>query len=413
MKKMSSKHLFLVVIGIIIILVGVLVSEPVVASFSEDGEIGSGFVRIALWTMSLIAIVIGAATIWLRKSETMFRIVMMLCITILMFLFLDYALYFSAPILPASLVRLMTPQAQLRFFAAHEEEIPWIYEENFRYSRPGRELNGVIADEYGYRNPENYLPSNEGRHILLIGDSFTWGTADETIADHMRAESPEQTVYSAGVFGNSISQWRYHYVDYVTRIGDAPDIVVFNLYAGNDLSDTELFRRVQDFGNAAPAITYFTFYNYPYFVPSEPGGFALPKIPEMVALTLGLLQGGEIAAAEPTQLETEYSIDEAWPISHEPLREEFSEEILQELDRTVALVNETSPGTEIVISYIPTIAGVYGALLTECSWCDFDIEQQAQNSALIAGRVETLGVHYVDVTPILQEAALQTPMWGS
>ena len=241
MKKISSQEIFLIISGLALIALGVVMSEPVIASFTEDGEIGSRFARITLWGVSIFLVLLGIGAIVRRKSENLFRVVMMLFITILMFAVLDYALYFAAPILPESFVRLMSPRAQLRYFEAHEEEIPWVYEENFRYSRPGVDNLGIVTDEYGYRNPSGYQIEGEPVDLLLIGDSFTWGTADTTVADFMREEWPEQTYYSAGIFGNSISQWSYHYEDYVERIGGSPDVVVFNFYSGNDLSDTEFF----------------------------------------------------------------------------------------------------------------------------------------------------------------------------
>ena len=412
MKKISPQELFLISSGVILIIVGVLGSEPIIASMTEDGEIGSRMARLVLWAASIFFVLLGIAAIFGRKSANLFRLVMMLAITIMMFVVLDYALYFAAPVLPEPFVRLMSPRAQLRYFEAHEAEIPWVYEENFRYARPGVETLGITTDEYGYRNPTGYQMPGEPVDILLIGDSFTWGTADTTIADFMRAEWSGQTVYSAGVFGNSISQWSHHYADYVERIGGSPEVVVFNLYSGNDLSDTQFFARIQGFGRAEPAITYFTFYNFPFLVPAEPGGFAIPKLPELASITMSLLAGGDQLAAEPIRLETDYAVDEAWPISHEPLTEEFTPEILAELDLVIDEVRATSPDTTVIVSYIPTITGVYGALLTDCEWCDFDIEQQARNSMLLAEHLAGSGAHFVDVTPTLQTAAQSTPMWA-
>jgi hypothetical protein len=248
--------------------------------------------------------------------------------------------------------------------------------------------------------------------VLLIGDSFVWGTADKTIADYMRLVWPVQTVYSAGVFGNSMVQWRYHFEDYLHRIGP-PKVVVFNFYAGNDLSDTDFYHRVQGFVDEDRAVTYYVYYNNPYLVPAESGSWALPKLPETAFIVMGILAAGEQQAAEPTRLETDYTIDEAWPIFNEPGDEAFSKGALAEIDATVARVRDLAPDTVIVISYIPTMAGIYGGLLTDCPWCAADIEQQERNSAVIAERVARLGVFYVDVTPVLQARALEMPMWAA
>ena len=307
----------------------------------------------------------------------------------------------------------MSPQAQLRYFRANEEEIRWVYEDEFRYARPGAELFEAVADEYGYRNPPGYLTDRPDIDLLLVGDSFVWGTTELTMADHLRDAWPEASVYSAGIFGNSISQWRYQFADVVARTGRIPDLVVFNLYAGNDLEDTNLFLRARGFGNAPPAITYFTFYNSPYLLPREPAGLAPPRLPEMLFLTLGLAVGGEQAVAAPTRLETGYTVSEAWSLSHEPQTVDFTPVIQAELAATEQLVRELAPQSRIVLSYIPTVTGIYGDLLTDCSWCNADIERQAANSALLAAQMAELGIDYVDVTPALQAAAHETPLWAA
>jgi hypothetical protein len=271
-----------------------------------------------------------------------------------------------------------------------------------------------VADEHGYRNPEDYLNGADELDILLIGDSFIWGTAEQSIADHMRTVEPEQSVYSAAVFGNSMVQWRYHFEDYINRIGGpSPHIVVLNFYAGNDLSDTEFFHRVENFAKEDAAIAYYMYYNTPYLVPSQQGDLTLPKLPETTFLLLSILVRGEQTAAEPTRLETDYSIDEAWPLINEPQSWEFNDAVLSEIDLTVAQIQKLAPDTEIVIAYIPTLGTIYGSLLTDCPWCAADIEQQVQNAALLSSRAEQLEIHFVDVTPTLQAAALEQPLWAT
>ena len=248
--------------------------------------------------------------------------------------------------------------------------------------------------------------------ILLIGDSFTWGTGDESIADHLRDALPDQTVYSAGIHGNGITQWRFHFEDVVNRLGKVPEIVVFNFYAGNDISDTNLFQRAAAFGEANPAVVYFTFYNAPYQLPKKEDGLMIPKLPEMFYIALGLLSGFEQVTADPTRLGTDYEVMEAWPISHEPQNWEFTDAIYEEISATADLVQELAPQTEIVLSYVPTISGIYGPLLLDCEQCDTDIVQQAKNSELLANWSEQLGINYIDVTPTLQLLAIEGPMWA-
>lgn len=412
MVKRQAKELFLIISGLFLIIIGILSSQPVVASFTEDGSIGSGAIRAGLWGLSIGLIVIGLVVILLRKSEVVLRLVGMLVITAVLFLLVDFGLYLFSPGFSPELVRIMSPQAQLRYHDAHREEEGWIYQEHFRYGRPGAELDEAIADEFGYRNPAGYMDPVEKLDVLLIGDSFVWGTGDRTIADYMRAEWTGQSFYSAGVFGNSMVQWRYHFEDFLDRVGEAPETVVFNFYAGNDLSDTAFYRRVQGFVDVDTATSYYLFYNSPYLIPSEPGGLAPPKMPETAFLVMGILAAGEHGSAGPVRLATDYEVEEPWPIFNEPPGSDFQEGLLAEIDATVAHVRALAPNTKIVISYIPTVGGIYGDLLTDCSWCAADIEQQEENSAVLRGRAERLGVGYVDVTPVLREAALERAMWA-
>jgi hypothetical protein len=354
----------------------------------------------------------GLGMIVFRRSAVLLRLAVMVLIGLFLYGLLDYSVYFMAPALAPEFVRTMSPQAQLRHYNARKETEAWIYEEHFRYGRPFAELDGATADEFGYRNPPGYMDGVDKVDVLLIGDSFLWGTAELTIADYMRAQRPEQTVYTTGIFGNSIVQWRYHFEDYVGRIGQAPAVVVFNFYPGNDLSDTAFYHRVQGFVEEDTAVSYFVYYNSPYLVPNRPGAPALPKLPESAFILMGSLTAREFSGAAPTRLNTVYSIDESWPIANEPRGEEFADSIMAEIEAAVVLVHSLAPETRVVISYIPTIAAVYGDLLADCPWCAADIGQQRENSAVVAGLAGRLGIDFVDVTPRLQEAALERPLWA-
>ena len=66
----------------------------------------------------------------------------------------------------------------------------WIYGENIRYGKKNTFIDEgtpylVFADSLGYRNPEKYLEQQEKVDVLLVGDSFVWGTEEKTMADYL------------------------------------------------------------------------------------------------------------------------------------------------------------------------------------------------------------------------------------
>ena len=121
--KILPQQRFMILCGAFFVILGVLLSEPIMASLTEDGEIGIPAARIALWVGSIFLILAGISAILFRHSKTLFRLVIMSIVFVFMVTVLDYGMYLAAPLLPASTVRLMSPHAQLRYFEAHQDDI--------------------------------------------------------------------------------------------------------------------------------------------------------------------------------------------------------------------------------------------------------------------------------------------------
>ena len=84
-KYSSIQQKFLILCGVGLIAAGILLSEPIIASFTEDGEIGSRLVRLGLWALSLLLVLGGLGLIVGRRSQTVFRLALMGIMTLLFF----------------------------------------------------------------------------------------------------------------------------------------------------------------------------------------------------------------------------------------------------------------------------------------------------------------------------------------
>jgi len=113
-------------------------------------------------------------------------------------------------------------------------------------------VSSVRMDSRGFCNP---LPKGEwtSADVVVIGDSFTFCTTvlPEQTATALMGESTGLTVYNLGVLGVG----PYEYLEILRRYGIPlkPRFVVMNVYEGNDLRDTMVYRAFKK--NGAPAAT--------------------------------------------------------------------------------------------------------------------------------------------------------------
>jgi lysophospholipase L1-like esterase len=116
----------------------------------------------------------------------------------------------------------------------------------FRYlpHRTGHLRRGDFAfsfttDEHGFRNAS---PWPEQADIVVVGDSmgFSFGVGDEVAWTSLVQEAlPETTLLNLSVIGTGPQQ----YLEVLQRHGFAlePELVLFSLFPGNDLTDAEAF----------------------------------------------------------------------------------------------------------------------------------------------------------------------------
>lgn len=80
---------------------------------------------------------------------------------------------------------------------------------------------------------------HEGKRLLLLGDSFTWGhsTSNKTLSFANILLSRGFQVYNTGVSGADLPQYLHVLRTYFSNL--EPDAVVLNLFMGNDIMDYE------------------------------------------------------------------------------------------------------------------------------------------------------------------------------
>jgi len=74
------------------------------------------------------------------------------------------------------------------------------------------------------------------KKVLLLGDSFTWGHAAESITNSFSniLLARGYLVYNTGISGADVAQYQQIVKTYMDSIG--PDLVILNFYMGNDVS---------------------------------------------------------------------------------------------------------------------------------------------------------------------------------
>ena len=406
----------LVIFGIFIIIIGAVLNQWTLARLlTSDGQIGGQSERLLITAINVILILVGIALIVWRNHKSAQKLLFFSLYCLVIFVAFDYLLYFMAPILPETMVGWMSPQAQRRYLEANPDVTNYVYDGPVRYGKTGELVDyGAEGDALGYRNPRDYLASVDNLDLLLIGDSFTWGTAELTLADHMRVLLPENTTYSVGMPGNGITQWRYHYERYMdlSPVDSGPDIVVLNFYGGNDVTDTHLAAGLIEKEGQLSSADYNAFINYQFLAPSTRRSFQIPKPPELLFITSFLLSSG---GSEPEVVVA--ANESVHPVSQMNLFEEtdpllFDDVIVGEIELAVAAIRDRDPDTTIVLAYIAPASVLYADILTECAYCLDDVNRQRQNSARLAELAAEFDILFHDPTAQLAETAHSEILWA-
>lgn len=412
MRRLAWRELFLLLLGISLLLaVLVLNNWTLPRVFSADGNIENAFTRLAIWTFDIIALALGLFFVRYHKSPIALKVLTMLIMTTLMVLLVDWLLYRASPLLPQHLLGAMSPHAQLRFFQANPDQVPWIFDGNIRYPLPNDTvtLSGNIfpTDSLGYRNPQGYVEGNEPIDILLLGDSFTMGTLELTIADYMRDALSPQSVYSMGVFGDGPPHWPSHYERFVTERNHAPAMVVLNFYSGNDIADTEMYIALERSEGHVDPSRYTVFNNFTYLVPSGDRSFKIPKPPELFFLSNYAL--AQVDLFQPPSLEAGDEFNT--PLGYEPHPDQLNEQFLGYIDGTIATIRNNNPDTQIVFSYLPTPTAS-GEAIENCPTCQFELDKQVANSEILAQFAAESNIYYFDITTQLQTITPSQSLWA-
>jgi len=271
----------------------------------------------------------------------------------------------------------------------------------------------IKADTLGYRNPQGYLEQQEQIDVLLLGDSFIWGSDETTVADHLRDMLDPSSVYSMGMAGSGIPQWRYHYERFISAKSStsAPSVVVLNYYSGNDITDTQLFMGLEKKFGSVDSKDYFAYLKYQFLIPSGDRKISLPKLPEFVFLANFISDSSKYRNSAQSSGQ-EVSQFPACLKHHEHDPGMLDIQVLDQIDKAVNLIREIYPDTHIILSYIPTSSGVYGDQMPECPDLVVDIEKQMESSGVLASYAKDAGIHYLDATPVLREYNQDTPVWS-
>lgn len=104
----------------------------------------------------------------------------------------------------------------------------------------------ITINNLGLRNTKNFTPQTTQNNILMIGDSFTFGTGvndDKTftaILQQQINQSPEfqkqnWTVFNAGIIGHSIDNYLLTLKKLAPKI--QPKLVIINIFVANDITE--------------------------------------------------------------------------------------------------------------------------------------------------------------------------------
>lgn len=402
--------------GLALVILAVVVNERTVAVLTADGKIDSRSLAHLLRAFDITAILLGGSIFLLRKRPVVVRLFASSAIALASLLFFDWCLYLVSPSLPEEVVFWMSPQARMRHWRARPGERDWVFDGSVHYLRPEAETReyGLVVrpDSLGYRNPVGYLADARRVDVVLLGDSFTWGTESRTIADFLREEMSPLRVYSLGMGGEGIPQWKHHYERLVasTALERPPRVVVLNFYSGNDVSDTNVYLGCSRADGTVDAAEYFAYLYHQYLIPLRRRVW-LPKLPEFYFLTAGVV--ARQSQAHPVRYRDLGGLSIPVCLHHrEPSPDRLTLEVLSALASSIQAVREATPGSQVVLSYVATSGGIYGDLMDACPDYAADIGRQEAVSELLSGFCARLGVTYVDVVPDLRRMAREKVLWA-
>ena len=327
----------------------------------------------------------------------------------------DNALYLLSPRLPYALIKWMSPEAQSKYLYSNPDRIASANDGKVNFGRPGsvREYYGFswIVDELGYQNPPEYLRNSGGADVLILGDSFIeYGATPQYLRQFLAPVS----VYAAAIAGSGPPRWRLHFNRYreSSLVLRPPKVVVLNFYSGNDITDTisqknekGLSRDILQAANPEWPIRKLSLF-YEVFKITQRTVFPL------VGDFLGIQTRTLMFQSEPNLVLADG-------------RGQWNQ-FLESLSGIVSDIRETDQRTAILVSYQATVGAIYGIDPERCKIymtenfhrtgdyseeCEVASARQLELSRLLGDWAQVNGVHFVDPTTELQQAAFNTPLF--
>ena len=289
-------------------------------------------------------------------------------------------------------------------------------EVSYSFEDPGT-VNTVKMDEIGFCNPSALYSEQEQFDVIAIGDSFTWCLTvnPEDAWPAQLADLTGASIYNLGQQGIGL----YEYLELLRRFGleKRPNVVVMNVYEGNDLRDALKFVSYRQSGDTNKRAEEKTFgplgqHSYtwnllrasvanarPAEEPAESIYADYPDENENFRYVLNFetgavpfnLENGDLDEVVHAKLLTDGKVDLSV----------FSEAIAQ----FVQLAE--SEGFTPILSYTPSAYTAYANAV--------DFEQSALNEIMpeysqrqrefFAAETNRLGIDFIDLTPGLQAAA--------
>lgn len=266
----------------------------------------------------------------------------------------------------------------------------------------------VVIDEAGYRNPPGLYASTYTFDLILLGDSFVFGTSRLTIADVLRGLGNLE-VYSLGNIGDGPQQWALHFQRFLRT--KRTRLVAVNFYEGNDIENalvaSEIVRR------GLPGKSYW----HAYTETAEAASaeklsariFNFVGRSALVSMVRAASRPAQLAIATISGKKSELRALDGAPEIDARLVAGLGviERVLKEL-KQACMSGVGDAGCGLVVSYVPSNATVHGSQFTEVKRADprFFVESYARQrevSGRLAKIAARVGAEYVDVTPKLRE----------
>lgn len=285
---------------------------------------------------------------------------------------------------------------------------------------PEEPFVSVAIDEAGYRNSPGLYSAFELFDVVLLGDSFIFGSSRLTVADWLR-QLTGLRVYSLGHIGDGPQHWLLHFPAF--RRKKEARVVIANFYEGNDISDALRFQSIIEHGISPTAYWYETNNGVPELgYAGDKWSRRLLRVAHrsaLFAILNGLMERPPVAVATFGGRQSEFrSLYAAPPIDR------HLETAFQLIENTLAGVKsacEQFPrriSCVVVLSYVPSNATVHGdgfisvAHTSDATFWTESHVRQLRLSLRLARIAERLGVKFIDVTPRLRELASVERLYG-